>query len=483
MKNIHFRKYCSEIEFEVDEDGDIIGEEGLYPVFLNIRDAVEVDAKGKDWDEIKRGEKDTNATSLYNLKDEVLEKVYQTYADEIGYDRSLDEDSVVDGVWEGWSQNDFIKHLEEYLAEQNAEFDDDGNVTSYPDALYFDKESGEFLGTTDGTYTARTRDIVEEANVGGKDGAIIRNVMDYGDSFLREDLRFMDKYPNEYVALDPSQIKSATDNIGTFDGSNEDIRYSIVSDNDELAKLNTEPTITVYRAMQLVEGKLYPPMAAKINGSFVEPTEIGVWYKADEHPELAIPVIDKKTGKQKIDSESGNPVFAFKLNKGNGSSIEAAYNPYWHTSYTPLNDQFSSAYKRPELVIVKAEVPASELTSGYKAEKAKDSVGEKAWHSGPVSSWLAEYGKKRRVILSRYNRVTEILPNSTVAAEIKILLEGTDISIPENVIPPELRKELEALDVDVSRKSRPAYSWEKLTKRREEKKACQNPFNPTRCIQ
>ena len=68
------------------------------------------------------------------------------------------------------------------------------------------------------------------------------------------------------------------------------------------------------------------------------------------------------------------------LDKANGSSIEAAYNPYFHTSRSPLNDQFSSAYKRDNLVIVEGEVPASELTSGYKAKYAKDSVGEMKWH-------------------------------------------------------------------------------------------------------
>ncbi|MGN0542991.1 MAG: hypothetical protein ACI4JG_06010 [Acutalibacteraceae bacterium] len=43
--------------------------------------------------------------------------------------------------------------------------------------------------------------------------------------------------PSETVAYEPTQIKSATDNIGTFDGSNPDIRFSMkdsVEDNGEL---------------------------------------------------------------------------------------------------------------------------------------------------------------------------------------------------------------------------------------------------------
>ena len=36
--------------------------------------------------------------------------------------------------------------------------------------------------------------------------------------------------------------------------------------------------------MQVIDGKLYSPMAAKVNGSLVEPTKIGTWYQADEDP-------------------------------------------------------------------------------------------------------------------------------------------------------------------------------------------------------
>lgn len=187
--------------------------------------------------------------------------------------------------------------------------------------------------------------------------------------------------------------------------------------------------------MQVIDGKLYPPMAAKIKGdsgktSLVEATQLGKWYQADEHPELVV------NGK-------------FTLNKGNGSSITAAYNPYWHTSKSPLNDQFSSAYKRNNLVTVECEVPESELTSGYKAEGAKDSVGEMSWHSGQVSSKLS--GKKtRKVILSRWVKVNRIVSDSEVASKIAKLLEGEDVSIPDNTVTPSLRSELEKLGVKIT---------------------------------
>ena len=44
----------------------------------------------------------------------------------------------------------------------------------------------------------------------------------------------------EWVAYEPTQIKSATDNVGTFDGSNPDIRYQFVDENGSESAAETE---------------------------------------------------------------------------------------------------------------------------------------------------------------------------------------------------------------------------------------------------
>ena len=235
------------------------------------------------------------------------------------------------------------------------------------------------------------------------------------------------------------------------------VAFQLVEDKELLDKLESEKTVKAYRAMQLIDGKLYPPMAAVVAGERVQASEIGKWYRADENPDLAIPDIDNKTGEQKTDSE-GNPKYKFTLDKGGkdpktGKSltkINAAYNPYWHSSRSPLNDQFSSAYKRNNLVTVEVEIPESELTSGYKAEKAKDAVGEVEWKSGPVSSKLAKLGNPRKVILSRYNKIVRVIPDSEVASDIAAILKGTGITIPSNTVTPSLRAELENIGVPVA---------------------------------
>lgn len=222
--------------------------------------------------------------------------------------------------------------------------------------------------------------------------------------------------------LNPDQIKSATDNTGAFSAENSDIRYRVVTDPAKIEELENGEKIKVYRAMQLIDGKLYPPMSAKVDGELREPIELGQWEEAEERPDLA----DNKG--------------YFKLDKGNKKSLKARYNPYFHTSYTPLNDQFSEAQDRPNLVTVEVEIPVSELTSGYKAEKAKDSVGEKEWKAGVIQGKLSG---TRKVILSRWDKPIRIVPDSEVADVIVKMFEGKDITMPSNVVTPSLRAELE----------------------------------------
>ena len=223
-----------------------------------------------------------------------------------------------------------------------------------------------------------------------------------------------------------------------------DVLYREVDD-EEQKRLDKEPTVKVYRAMQEHDGKLYPPMSGRVREQYTTkngtvrnrwvwraPITLGKWERSEEHPEMA--------------NEDGT----FTLDKGNGSTINAAYNPYIHTSRTPINDQFSSAWSRPELVTVEVEVPESELTSGYRAEKAKDATGEVEWKSGPVGREMAAHGKPRMVILSRWDKPIRIVPVEEVADEYAKRLQDTGISVPFNTVPPALREALVARGVEIS---------------------------------
>lgn len=223
-------------------------------------------------------------------------------------------------------------------------------------------------------------------------------------------------------------------NPGSFDAPENGIRFRIVTEPKLIEQLNLEPTVKVFRAMQIVDGELFPPMSITVNGKKREPSKIGQWEQSEENPELA--------------DEDGY----FKLNKGKNDkgenkSLKAKYNPYFHTSLFPLNDQFSEAQTRSNIVIVEGRVPKSELTSGYRAEKAKDSVGKMTWHSGPVAGILGQYeGKEREVILSRWFKPERIVPYDQIADISVQMFKGTSLEknpLPSNVFHPDLRNELE----------------------------------------
>lgn len=236
----------------------------------------------------------------------------------------------------------------------------------------------------------------------------------------------------------PAEYYSAlaqTEGYVSEEEANEDrIAYRTVTDQKLIDELNSGELIEVYRAMQVIDGKLYPPMSAYINGVLREPSERGTWEESEEHPEQA--------------DENGN----FLLEKGKSDdgkrkSLKAAYNPYYHTALNPINDQFSEAQNRSNMVIVKGLVPKSEIDNPYHAEKAKDSTGRVKWHKGPLAGILGQYeGKGREVILSRYFKPIGIVPESEIAEVAASLFKDTTLEknpLPSNVFTPALRAELE----------------------------------------
>lgn len=290
-------------------------------------------------------------------------------------------------------------------------------------------------------------------------GKMERTLTKLLDNFGKEQFDFASQNENELFGREPQGSK--------------------VTDPKEIKRLEEEPKIKVYRAMQVIDGKLYPPMAAYADGKLVEANELGKWIKADEMPDSKNTVYkykgttttipkdravkgedgiwrDSKNGAELAVGEDGNPTWYFKLQKGKGATgkkltdVPAAYNPYWHTSYSPLNDQFKSAWIRPNVVVVECEVPAGELTSGYRAEHAKDSVGMTPWTSGVVTKQLVAKGHEgRKVMLSRWCKPVRIVPDEEVAAKIKDFIGDYDVEIPENVVTPRQKVELEKLGVKI----------------------------------
>ena len=221
-----------------------------------------------------------------------------------------------------------------------------------------------------------------------------------------------------------------------FNSRKSDIRFHRVTEPEELERLNKEKTFRMYSGMQEVDGKLYSPMAAIIDGKRTDATEIGAWMRADERPDLV------KNGKFQLVKTDKKP------GAGEGP-VPAAYNPYMHTSTSVMNDQFSGAYARGNIKVVEWEIPESEKTSGYHAEGAKDSVGLVPWTSGTVNSLLPK-DRQRSVMLSRWRKAVRIVPDEEVAEKIAEQLSGTGLAIPWNVVTPNQLRELAKLGVPIT---------------------------------
>lgn len=198
-------------------------EDNLYSVFINSKNPLIVDNKGKDWNKIDAEDLIEAAEKMFGIsKEEFLE--------------SLGEDRYV---------------------------------------------------TTDGIIAAISR--LSEENNSPYDGLILKNVVE----------TWNDEVATDVVTIKSNQIKSATENEGTFDINNKDIRKSLrkdiasetiedETDNDtSVGELMTRYSVRKKPAPQKTK-KAYKLFKVDVNGNphalFIDKAsnlEQGIWYDAD----------------------------------------------------------------------------------------------------------------------------------------------------------------------------------------------------------
>lgn len=217
---------------------------------------------------------------------------------------------------------------------------------------------------------------------------------------------------------DEDEDSKGSKSESTGDGN----KYRLVAERELLDFLDAQPLKKGYRYSQWANMGVLPPMTAKQNSEWRAPMIFSRWEQSEEG-------MRKENGKA-------------DLVQGNGRTTgDVAYNPYFHIRTSPLNDQFTAAYDRPELLVVEGYYPESEETSGYQAEGAKDSVGLMDWHSGSVNGQLSD-DTKVQTMLSRYFKPGRIVPWSEVADLIMERVGNQKITFPINAVPPMLRAEL-----------------------------------------
>ena len=209
----------------------------LMPVFLNIRDYYKVNASGKSWNNISTSIAGVNSNSALEWLENIVKQ------------NSLELEQAKRGAYDILSgkyikNEKRIKEVQEFLDNLGVtklynEYKNVINSSPYSTVeraiKYFKLKSIEHKAAklfNDNYYRYRethfvhTRDL--ETVFSDRDGIIINDVIDYGS-------KVDNALPNDvYIVYNPSQIKSATDNIGTFDSNNPDIRYRKVPSIAEL---------------------------------------------------------------------------------------------------------------------------------------------------------------------------------------------------------------------------------------------------------
>lgn len=209
-----------------------------------------------------------------------------------------------------------------------------------------------------------------------------------------------------------------------FDLDENGVSYELVTDPETIQRLERGAKGTGYRnVVQNADGSLGSPMAGKLGrrGERSRATSsffLNQWERAEENPDMA--------------TEDGKINLIKPQGRGNVDGVD--YNPYIHIRPTTLNRQFTQAWRRPELVYVETAYPASELESGYKADKAKLSVGRHPWNGGEL-------------ILSRYDKPTRVVPWDEVADEWTKEYGETGVTF--DIVPPELLPILASRGVEI----------------------------------
>ena len=333
-------------------------------------------------------------------------------------------------------------------------------------------------------------------------------------------------------AWDELALKESLENEAT-DTEIDDVEYSVsVTDEKTLDSLNEQVARGEYDAETNPDGGYYvtyksmsfwgyddegnailrSPMAEYVDGelsnAYLIPKDKSKlnWYQAtetiDENTGLpsGLMVKTKKAGNKSfsylpaaenqdlIKEDWSNLYFnlqkkVLKNGKWVKSDVPARYNPYEHSSNSMLNDQFSAAHLRDNLVTVKMYVPVSEDNGAFRAKWSKDPTGWADWKTGTVAGKInKQKDLQRKVYLSRYAAPVEIVSDAEVAQAYKSYIEGTDVAIPDNVVSPNLLKELKKAGVPITESGKVKYSVSEDSNGNELSLAVQRRFANTKAV-
>ena len=159
----------------------------------------------------------------FGTKNAALERILDQ---EVGYD-DVEVTQNEDGSY-SWKYSDPYEEDGDIASEQTFETETD----AYENAV-----SVLAKGVVVKPYFLNIRNIAPMDDAGSDWANTIQDAKDEGHDGILYENWYEDKGSDSYIAFNPNQIKSATDNVGTFDANNDDIRFR--SDKPEPATQGT----------------------------------------------------------------------------------------------------------------------------------------------------------------------------------------------------------------------------------------------------
>lgn len=190
----------------------------IMEVFLNIREAYEIEGNGRNWNDLN--------TDIINYVPKLEDQI------------RLHEASMKKAVEKGvMSQSNYDFFKDRYY--KKVEFIKDKNKNSILDIIKKYLYRWQIRNFKSSHIVTTTREIeyyLEQLDQ--NTNIIFKDIKDYG-----KDVKGFRTAHNVFVTTSPNQIKSATDNVGTFDEGNNDIRFRISNQNQEIFVSNAQKAV------------------------------------------------------------------------------------------------------------------------------------------------------------------------------------------------------------------------------------------------
>jgi hypothetical protein len=199
--------------------------------------------------------------------------------------------------------------------------------------LYVRMQEGDF---TDPTKEAR---YIRQAKAKGHDGVVF--VLDSGNELVDDTF---------YAAFMPEQIKSATDNVGTFDRNNSDIRFS--ANAEQISEQDRENLNKVLEMMDAEGDGIFRDAVLLRNPKMLQKL-------VAERGKTESAAFTRWFGNSKAVNRNGEPMLVFHGAGARFTTFDAGGKPIWLTANIQYAEKYSTANRAAEKLL-----PSSSIYAG-----------------------------------------------------------------------------------------------------------------------